>query len=624
MKKTLYLADERLAPSLAKEFIGFLTFTYYNLKVNFDTNFLSSGNHTRPARFNIFIKTSKLQLFFIMKRGHTHIFLIVIFSFLFCPEAISQVTIGSRLNPNKGALLDLKEQNSQGGITANKGLGLPRVDLEEIDQLFPMFGNVGNVNAEYIADKSGLDRMHLGMVVYNLTLDLEKGLCPGVYAWSEIGAQYTWVRLPEPCAAPLKIENSPNSYFVKPGEAIEIPLGKPYIVAEGRSDLQNISIESKAYVELLWQDTQSLISNVELIGENKGPYSTMKVQTNSAASGNALVAVRMGPTGSQSDPIVWSWHIWVTDYDPNSGGTTYAHNNGEDDFVFMDRNLGATTVATNDVKSMGLTYQWGRKDPFSADTHFAGDGIFRTLYDANNAPLNETNELDATAPAATGIKHVEIAESKNLANSIANPMVFYYGPVNSNRINPADWYTSDATGASGDDNLWSKNENDKSLFDPCPKGWRVPSSSASKSPWARFENIESGWGGWGEGGVSPATPLNTGLSFTGVSGASDLGFYPYGLHRNGSAYESACPVVGSSPFLVAGGLAYDCYGDDRARSAMYWIADPISGKAQAKAEYFNYNDSGLMDGPSVKLQELPRSVGAYVRCVADSNPNPTH
>lgn len=30
----------------------------------------------------------------------------------------------------------------------------------------------------------------------------------------------------------------------------------------------------------------------------------------------------------------------------------------------MDRNLGAETTSAYDVKTKGLYYQWGRKDPF--------------------------------------------------------------------------------------------------------------------------------------------------------------------------------------------------------------------------------------------------------------------
>lgn len=480
-----------------------------------------------------------------------------------------------------------------------------------------MFGRTDSIGSEYASNKAGLDLEHIGLLVYNLTTDLEEGLCPGLYVWSEEGTDYSWIRLPEPCPLPVKLENSPNSFFVKAGEAVEIPLGKPYIIAEQRADLPKVSLESKAYVELLWQDTQSLISNVELVGDNKGPYSVMKVTTNAAAgAGNALVAVRMGSSGTQSDPIVWSWHVWVTDYDPDNGGTSYPHNNGEKDYVFMDRNLGATTTTTTDINSMGLTYQWGRKDPFSGDNYFYGDGTFRTLYDKNNNPLEETNELAEGNPVGTGIQHVEIAESANLANSIANPMTFYYGPHSDNRINPADWYTNDATGASGNDNLWPSS-GAKSPFDPCPKGWRVPSSSASRSPWFLFESVDDPWG-WGPGS-SPAQHVNTGMNFNNVSGATDLGFYPYGLYRIGSAYTTGCPMVGGEPFIVVGGLAYDCLVADQDRSAMYWMADPISGKAQVKAECFEYKGSMPMAAPAVSVMEVPRSTGAFVRCVKNED-----
>lgn len=50
------------------------------------------------------------------------------------PKVIGQVTIGSSETPNLGALLDLKEKSNVNGETANRGLGMPRVELEKKNQ----------------------------------------------------------------------------------------------------------------------------------------------------------------------------------------------------------------------------------------------------------------------------------------------------------------------------------------------------------------------------------------------------------------------------------------------------------------------------------------------------------
>lgn len=68
--------------------------------------------------------------------------------------------------------------------------------------------------------------------------------------------------------------------------------------------------------------------------------------------------------------------------------TTYAHNNGEADYLFMDRNIGATSVSATDITSMGLTYQWGRKDPFPANVFFGANPNFSVIYNASNTRTN--------------------------------------------------------------------------------------------------------------------------------------------------------------------------------------------------------------------------------------------
>lgn len=80
---------------------------------------------------------------------------------LFSQSLYSQVTIGSGVAPNIGALLDLKEYDDaiaqQGGRTALKGLGLPRVKIVAPDQL-ELDGYTGSLEADE----------HIGLLVYNM------------------------------------------------------------------------------------------------------------------------------------------------------------------------------------------------------------------------------------------------------------------------------------------------------------------------------------------------------------------------------------------------------------------------------------------------------------------------
>ena len=65
--------------------------------------------------------------------------------------------------------------------------------------------------------------------------------------------------------------------------------------------------------------------------------------------------------------IIWSWHIWATD---KPAEQVYKNNAG----TMMDRNLGATTGTPGIKETVGLYYQWGRKDPFLGSTEVDASG----------------------------------------------------------------------------------------------------------------------------------------------------------------------------------------------------------------------------------------------------------
>lgn len=85
----------------------------------------------------------------------------------------AQVTIGSGLEPNKGALLDLKEKDPVDPVidnsTADKGLAIPRISLTSMTTLVDINGAIGK------------EIEHTGLMVYNLSAS--DGFEPGIYVW---------------------------------------------------------------------------------------------------------------------------------------------------------------------------------------------------------------------------------------------------------------------------------------------------------------------------------------------------------------------------------------------------------------------------------------------------------
>ncbi|MBN9301792.1 MULTISPECIES: hypothetical protein [Dysgonomonas] len=111
---------------------------------------------------------------------------------IFCTNLTTnaQVTIGSGEPSATGALLQLKDKDNiiDGTANASKGLALPRVNLSQKNQLFPMFlkdssNPTSGPSDDYAANKTGIDQMHTGLIVYNLVEDDDKELCMGLNQW---------------------------------------------------------------------------------------------------------------------------------------------------------------------------------------------------------------------------------------------------------------------------------------------------------------------------------------------------------------------------------------------------------------------------------------------------------
>lgn len=198
---------------------------------------------------------------------------------------------------------------------------------------------------------------------------------------------------------------------------------------------------------LLWQDTPSLISDIRLDEGRVYFHAGDK-------HGNAVIAVN-----DAEGKILWSWHIWVTDYDPSSNPPKL---NG---LEWMTRNLGALSDDYDDAgTAKGLAYQWGRKDPFPSATGWSD--------------LNDITVYDNDGEPCTGLfANEQVTAGSNLQNAVENPTTFYYGT----RIGDDyyDWLTSDGSGKN--DHMWeTPGDRGKTLFDPCPPGWRVPRDGSWK------------------------------------------------------------------------------------------------------------------------------------------------
>lgn len=234
-----------------------------------------------------------------------------------------------------------------------------------------------------------------------------------------------------------------NCHIVKPGSTLTIKAVK------GNST-EALDFDNAV---LVWQDARSLVSSVA----GNGNDGVVVVKLASGIQGNAVVAARKGNT------VVWSWHVWVTDYDPESNIFAWTDSKG-DTYRYMDRNLGAMSGEMYSKESLGLLYQWGRKDPFPG-----GDDVESSIqvkiYDIDNNVVYMNAEQRPTYSDRT---------STNLQLAIEHPLTFYYAPSSS--WPAVDWLTDQAALQNND--LWGGKTNAKTIYDPCPEGWCVPAAGA--------------------------------------------------------------------------------------------------------------------------------------------------
>lgn len=309
------------------------------------------------------------------------------------------------------------------------------------------------------------------------------------------------------------------------------------------------------YVEIIWQtkdaigdntkDSEDIQKNDNLplvrFEENVSLPLHSKIHVKTKKEGNALIGAYhtdKNEDGSiKQRTLLWSWHIWVTDIDPANTYsavtyTTYDWDGNEkkifsyaqglkDNQVYervsgygvMPCNLGAlakepASDKTEDViKTHGMLYQWGRKDPFPPANWVSLQSL---NYDYNDtyAGIHYGNDNKTKIGKTSGLQNNNIKSfhtemGKNLDNpiefSIRNPMVFISGinadsppiSVSTYFFNKGDWMKVhnqklwggleitptmeklEIPGVSGK-YMFRNYGTEKTIFDPCPKGWRVP------------------------------------------------------------------------------------------------------------------------------------------------------
>ena len=289
------------------------------------------------------------------------------------------------------------------------------------------------------------------------------------------------------------------------------------------------SVLTPASVKVLWETGSAksgVISSVKL-DNGYVHFTTAGTKGNTVSEGNALIGVF-----NAANTLIWSWHIWATKYDPATAYDTYSTN-----YKVMQFNLGANAnSAVGTVGRFGLLYQWGRKDPFiGAKATNSADNTKDWAVTVNESGYSWQENTTATSTIGTA----------KIALAIKNPTTFY------SRCNTSanDWVATSSDKQL--DNLWGNpntttsanpSKGSKSIYDPCPPGWRVPpqgtwvGAASSNSPWANIGRTIFGKSYYpGAGGRSHDSGQ---LCFVGR----------YGFYWSSSPRASSSPSIGGLAF----------------------------------------------------------------------------
>ena len=360
--------------------------------------------------------------------------------------------------------------------------------------------------------------------------------------------------------------------FIIPIDRINAFWGNP-IYQNGEVRTENMIMDDQWECAILWHDMTDLtgltVEKCTLTDNQHNGRRGFMVTVPQGAEGNVVVTVKK----ARGTNILWSWHLWITDYQPDKvvsgvaqpgvyrypvpGGEVHRYIGSAWDGIYkekfiMDRNLGARSARPEDYNSSGpgiLYYQFGRKDPFP-------------LKDSAKQPGGDTYTV---AKQASGTMQESI---------YASCSIFYNGDTH--------WLS-----AVPETNIYKQIEYDwqdpctvqsgqKSIFDPSPMGWKVP----DKETWRDFR--------WDNGNKSGTFNINS----------EEWTVTQRGIYSVGNEKVAWYPACGS--FTAPA----DSYG--RAWSCISYSTDP-------HAYYLGFSNNGQVN----PAYGTSRSLGFPVRCIQE-------
>ena len=239
--------------------------------------------------------------------------------------------------------------------------------------------------------------------------------------------------------------------------------------------------------EVVWADAADLVhlssTPIKHEGANNDAYLEFEVKASDIQSGNAVVAVTKGSGASKT--VLWSWHLWFAPKDALDKIKVTNHQNK--DYYFTKEALGWKPTQWS-----GSTYDKARTVKVKVVQTIKNGGVAQeTVINITQNPGNvkkgattlyQFGRKDAfpgvDALAAGSNFTANAGDNMSIENGIQHPDLYYtWGSNWNNNYGYYNLWSADNT-VTGGYNQGNDNPVVKTVYDPCPVGFKMPANNA--------------------------------------------------------------------------------------------------------------------------------------------------
>ena len=252
------------------------------------------------------------------------------------------------------------------------------------------------------------------------------------------------------------------------------PITNPWIEKTNSSAYANID-----GAKIVWSDEKDLVTSPTIAHVGGDGYLDFEVKQSDIKSGNAVVAVTKGGT------VVWSWHLWFA---PKSALNKIEVTNHQGvKYNFTEETLGWKP------KGEVTTYNAPRTVKVKVEQTIANGGakLFTVInITQNNGGKKEgisTHYQFGRKDAFPGMDETKLpqgsinknaGDNMSITNGIQNPQNFYTWGGSWYNNPPAGYSYYNLWSADNTTTGWNDNAVVKTVYDPCPVGFKMPASNA--------------------------------------------------------------------------------------------------------------------------------------------------